>query len=84
MFLDEISPLEIGFTEQEWKALSLFERRIAVAFFARRTPIATARALGVQDSSFSDIRRKIVKLRLVERFARVKQVCAPQRACLTR
>lgn len=78
MFLDEVTPQELGFTSDEWVVLSLFDRRIAIAFFSRRTPIGTAHALGVRDSGISTVRRKIEKLQLVRRFAEVKQVRAPQ------
>ena len=81
MFLDEVTPHEVGFEAEEWVKLSLGEKRVVIAFFARRTPIGTARALGVHPSTNSSIRRKIVELRLVERMANMKAVPAPQRDC---
>lgn len=81
MFLDEVQPHELGFSAEEWETISLFDRRIAVAFFARRTPIGTARALGMKYSGFSTVRRKIAALNLVHRFALVKQVHAPGQPC---
>lgn len=84
MFLDEVTPHELGFSEEEWNSLSLGEKRVTVAFFARRTPIATARALGVRPSGWSTIRRQIVKLELAKRFTMVKQVRAPHKDCQTK
>jgi|TARA_Y100000310_G_scaffold84459_3_gene81359 hypothetical protein len=85
MFLDEITPEELGFSEEEWDSMSVFDRRVCVAFFVRRTPIATSRALGLKDSSFSTVRRKIVDLELVKRFTQLRidqqEVPAPQESC---
>ena len=81
MFLDEVTPHEVGFEAEEWVKLSLGEKRVVIAFLARRTPIGTARALGVHPSTNSSIRRKIEELRLVERMAKKKPVPAPQRDC---
>ena len=84
MFLDELTPSEVGFTEEQWQALSLNDKRVIVAFFVRRTPIGAARALGVRPSGISTIRRKIHKLNLVQRLALLRvrqQVPEPQTNC---
>jgi len=84
MFLDEITPKEVGFTDEQWVSLSLNDKRVVVAFFVRRTPIGAARALGVRESGISTIRRKIDKLGLVKKLALLrmdKQVSAPQSNC---
>lgn len=84
MFLDEITPEEVGFSKEQWGFLSLNDKRVVVAFFVRRTPIGAARALGVRESGISTIRRKIYKLDLVRRLAMLrvdKQVPAPQTNC---